>query len=617
MAGPRTLSDIWPSLRRILRRFGPELGKHRLLAGGSLLLLWVEIFLRVLEPWPLKFVFDRVIVAAPSKGTSRVAFVDALDSGTLLILAALAIVVLTGSRALAAYGNTVGFAQIGNRVLNEARGTLYRHLQCLSLSFHAKARTGDLVVRVIGDIGLLKDVVVTAILPLLANLMILVAMAGVMLWLNWQLAVIAFCAYPVFWVVAMRAGREIREVSRKQRRREGTMAASAAQSIGAIKAVQALSLEDVLGEEFRSANRKSGTDDVRAKRLEANLERTTDVLIAVATALVLFYGARLVMRAVLTPGDLLVFLAYLNNAFKPVRSFAKYTARLAKASAAGDRVLDVLEESPGVQDLPGAVPAPPFRGEVRFEGVSFSYEDGRKTLDGLALAVRPGERVALVGPSGGGKSTFVSLIMRLYDPAEGRVTIDGRDIRQYTLSSLRSQVAVVLEDPMLFAASVRENIGYGAPDASKEEIEAAARLANAHAFIEALPEGYDTVVGERGVTLSTGQCQRIAVARAAVRKSPILILDEPTRGLDKENEAAVVEALERLSAGRTTFLITHDMAFAARADRVVFLEGGRIAEQGTHAELLRARGKYAALYALHARPGGAGASTEEPHAFSP
>ncbi|MBI5904810.1 MAG: ABC transporter ATP-binding protein [Deltaproteobacteria bacterium] len=617
MAGPRTLSDMWPSLRRILRRFGPELGKHRLLAGGSLLLLWAEIFLRVLEPWPLKFVFDRVVAAAPSKGASRVPFVDAMDSGTLLALSAVAIVLLTGSRALAAYGNTVGFARIGNRVLNDVRGALYRHLQCLSLSYHARARSGDLVVRVIGDIGLLKDVVVTAILPLLANLMILVAMAGVMLWVNWKLAVVALCAYPVFWFLAMRAGREIREVSRKQRRREGTMAATAAQSIGAIKAVQALSLEEVLGEEFRSVNRKSGADDVKAKRLEANLERTTDVLIAVATASVLFYGANLVMRAVLTPGDLLVFLAYLNNAYKPVRSFAKYTARLAKASAAGDRVLDVLEESPEVQDLPGAVPAPPFRGEVRFEGVSFGYEDGRKALDGIDLAVRPGERVALVGPSGAGKSTFASLILRLYDPAEGRVTIDGQDIRRFTLSSVRSQVAVVLEDPMLFAASVRENIAYGAPDASMEEIEAAARLAEAHDFIEALPEGYDTVVGERGVTLSTGQCQRIAVARAAVRKSPILILDEPTRGLDTENGAAVVEALERLSGGRTTVLITHDMEFAARADRVVLLAGGRIAEQGTHAGLIRAGGKYAALCAIRAGSGSVPGSTEEPHAFSP
>ncbi len=304
----------------------------------------------------------------------------------------------------------------------------------------------------------------------------------------------------------------------------------------------------------------------------------------------------------------MVFLTYLKNAFRPVRDFVKYTGRLAKASAAGERVLDLLDRTPDVRDLPGAVPAPALRGAVQFDGVSFSYEPGRPALEQIDCVVQPGQHVALVGPSGSGKSTFVSLILRLYDPTAGRVLIDGRDIREYTLASLRAQLSVVLQDSLLFAATVRDNIGYGAPGAPPEAIEAAARLANAHAFVEALPQGYDTIVGERGVTLSTGQRQRIAIARAAVRRAPVLILDEPTTGLDGENERAVIEALERLAEGRTAFLITHDLRLAARADLVLYLEAGRVRECGTHAELLRSDGRYAVLY--HRLATGAGRGTD-------
>jgi ATP-binding cassette subfamily B protein len=366
--------------------------------------------------------------------------------------------------------------------------------------------------------------------------------------------------------------------------------------------VHSLSLETAFTHAFASESEKSLTEGVRATRLSAGLERTVDVLIAVATAVVLWYGARLAMRGALSPGDLLVFLAYLKQAFKPMKDFAKYTGRLAKAASAGERVIELLEREPDVRDLLGAKPAPAFSGHVVFERVSFAYEPDCPVLQHIAIEARPGERIAIVGPSGSGKSTLVGLLLRLFDPTRGRVTIDGHDIRDYTIASLRAQISVVLQDTTLFTASVRDNIALGAPAAGADEIEAAARLANAHEFIAQMPNGYDTPIGERGVTLSAGQRQRIAIARAAIRRAPILILDEATTGLDVERERAVIEALERLARGRTTFVVTHDLRQAATADVILFLDGGRIAERGTHEELMRAGARYASLYRLQDEP---------------
>ena len=596
MGRPLTLRDSLPGLGRLTRRFWPYLGRERPLIVASLLALYVEIGLRLLEPWPLKVVLDRVVATARGRAFHRLPILDAVDPGIVLALSALAVIVFAALRALAAYYNTVGFALVGNRVLTAVRSELYGHLQRLSLSFHTGARSGDLIVRVTSDVGLLQDVAVTALLPLFANALTLVGMAAVMIWLNAPLTLLALATGPLFWVFTTRRSRRIRETARRQRQQEGAMAATAAESIGAVKVIHALSLEGTFARAFTGQSRKNLATGVYATRLSAGLERTVDLLIAVGTALVLWFGARLVQRGTMTPGDLIVFLAYLKNAYRPVKDFVKYTGRLAKASAAGERVLDLLDRTPDVRDLPGAVPAPALRGAVRFEGISFAYEPGRPALEQVDCEVQPGQHVALVGPSGSGKSTFVSLILRLYDPTAGRVLIDGRDIRDYTLASLRAQTSVVLQDSILFAATIRDNIAYGAPGAPPEAIEAAARIANAHAFIEALPHGYDTVVGERGVTLSSGQRQRIAIARAAIRRAPVLIFDEPTTGLDGESERAVIEALDRLAQGWTTFLITHDLRLAARADLILYLEDGRVRERGTHLELLQADGCYASLY---------------------
>ncbi len=607
---PDNLREAVPGLRRILPRFMPYVGKHKALAGGSFAVLFVEVGFRLLEPWPLAFVLDRVIVTDAAGGSTGFGFLDAMSPMNLLAFCAIAVIMVIAMRALCTYLSTIGFALVGNRVLTEVRGDLYNHLQRLSLSFHTKARGGDLTVRMIMDVGQMRDAIVTSLMPFVGNILVLVGMLTVMFILNWQLALIALVILPIFWLSTVRLSKRIVGVSRADRKRQGAMAATAAESIGAIKLVQALSLEGRFNESFGGQNQKSLAEGVQAKRLASQMERTADVLIGVSTALVLFFGARLVLSGGLSPGDLIVFVTYLKNAFRPVKDFARHAGRIAKATAAGERIVDILEQEPEIKDAPDAKPAPAFEGAVRFEDVDFSYEPGQKVLSGMDFEAEAGERVALVGPSGNGKSTLTNLLLRLYDPDSGGVLVDGKDIREYTLDSLRTQMSVVLQDSLLFAASIRENIAYGAANPSDEEIEASARLANIHEFIESLPEGYDTVLSERGASLSGGQRQRIAIARAAVRKAPILILDEPTVGLDEENEQAVIVALEKLAVGRTTFLITHDLGLASRSDRILYVGGGGVLEGGSHEELVKDGGRYAKLHSLQQT----GRGHEETHA---
>jgi ATP-binding cassette subfamily B protein len=438
---------------------------------------------------------------------------------------------------------------------------------------------------------------VTAAVPLIGNALIFVCIVAVMLWLNWQLALLALSTLPLLWLMTLKRSKRIHSVARKNRKREGVMAATASESIHAIQSVQALTLEQRFSDIFTSANNKSLKEGVQGKRLLAGLQRNVDILIAISTALVLWYGALQVIEGLLSPGELLVFVYYLRRLFRPIRDFSKYTARLAKASAAGERVLDVLEQKQEVQDLPDATIAPPFTGDITLADIHFGYlPEERSILQQFNLEIAATEKLAIVGPSGSGKSTVINLLLRLHDPQQGGVLIDGNDIRTYQLNSLRSQMAVVMQETMLFNASIADNITIGMDSCSEEALIAAAKLAEIHDFIVSLPDGYASEVGERGVTLSVGQRQRIAIARAALKQAPILLLDEPTTGLDPLTEASVSQALMRLAAGRTTLVVTHRPEMARQCDRIIYIRDGELLEQGSHQELVAKASIYAAQF---------------------
>ena len=561
------------ALRRTLRVLRPHLRPHTgLVAGGSLALV-LEVVFRVLEPWPVKVVVDAV---------TRSLGADLADPGPvattqLLIACGLATVSVVGLRAVSNYLATVAFALAGSRVATAVRQRVFDHVAHLSGRFHSTSRSGDVVQRLVADVGRLQEVAITAGLPLLVNVFTLVAMSGVMIWLDPVLALVVAAAAGTYLLLARTSTDPITQAARTTRRNEGDLANLAQETLGAIRVVQTYGLQDELSRRFTSSNRRSLTEGVKARRLAAALERRTDVLIGLATAVVLVFGGSRVAAGAMTPGDLVVFLTYLKTAMKPLRDLAKYTGRIARATASGERVADLLDVESDIVDPVHPVPLGRSRGRLDLEAVTVDYGDG-PVLSDVTLHVEAGERIAVVGPSGSGKSTLTALLPRLLDPASGRVRIDGIDVRDVSLAELRAQFAVVLQDTVLLSGTIAENIRHGNLEATDAEIEHAARLARAHDFIVAMPDGYESAVGERGVTLSGGERQRIAVARALLRDAPVVILDEATTGLDGPNAEAVREAIATLTAGRTTIVVTHDEDTAREAERIVRVENGRLHE---------------------------------------
>src|SRR5213593_1356540 len=554
--------------------------------GLALLLMMGEAAMDLLKPWPLKVTFDMILKQQTLAGKTL-----------YLLLGVCGLVV-----AIAVFEGLLGYLaayylnRAGRTVVFDLRTALFDHIQRLSLQYHDRRSAGDLMTRVTSDVKAMRDAMTESIAEILENSMFLIGMGAVLLWLDWQLAMVLIAAAPVLFVALSLYSSRIQERSRAERRREGALASVVHETLGTIRMTRVFNQEEEARKKFHAESAASLESGFAATMTGERFSWMVDVLGGIVTAAVLGFGVERVMTGAITAGSLIVFVSYIRNLYKSLRTAVRHTTKITKAGAQVERVVELLEVKEDVTDRPGARPAPRFRGQIEFRNVSFEYESGRPVLEGISLTIPAGKVTAIVGPTGGGKSTLVSLISRLYDPTEGSILIGGHDIREYTLRSLRSQISVVLQESVLLQASIAENIAYGRPAAHLEEIEAAAQAANADEFIRELPEVYDTVLGERGATLSGGQRQRIAIARAIVRDAPIVILDEPLTGLDAAAAAAVMEALEHLMTGRTVVIITHQLAIVQRADQIVVLADAQIREQGTHQDLMDMGGMYSGLF---------------------
>ena len=554
----------------------------------------------LLEPWPIKIVLDYVMGSKqpPEWGARLIGSNFGTNKLALLNLAVVTVIAVAVVGAISHYTEKYLTTKVGQEVMCDLRRTVYHHIQRLSLSFHDRSRVGDLISRVTVDIDAIQDFISSALLGIVVDTLKLAGMVALMFYLNWRFTLIALLVAPILFVEVYSLTRRIRQAARELRKKESEIVSVVEESLSSIRVVKAFAREDYEEKRLDRESRASMEIALRARSIKARLSPVVEVIVAIGTAIVLWYGARLAIAGELTTGELVVFLLYLGKLYKPMRDLSKMADVVSKAMVGAERIKEVIQTERDVRNLPGARPAPKFKGEVTFDRVTFGYQDERPVLKDVSLAIKSGQFVALVGPTGGGKSTLAGLIPRFYDPQSGQVKIDGVDVRGFTLKSLRQQISFVLQETLLFHAPVWQNIAYGKPEATRDEIINAAKLANADEFIEKMPQGYDTMIGERGVTLSGGQRQRIAIARAIIRNSPILILDEPSSGLDAASEDLVFEALNRLTRNKTTIVIAHRLTTVRKADIIFVLQDGGVVESGAHNELLARGGLYAQLHEI-------------------
>jgi ATP-binding cassette subfamily B protein len=495
------------------------------------------------------------------------------------------------------YFSKVEMLTLGETIVTEIRSFVFAHLQRLSLSFHESMRSGELVYRLTSDINDLKPALIDLPQNFIYRLAVIFSHVGLMLVLEWRLALLAFSVLPLLYAAHRRIGVGVHSATTKKKTKESEISALVAENVTAMALVQAYGLEGTQQARFALENRASLASGVEAMRLSKIFRRINGMLVACGTAGGVYWGGTLALEQAISPGTVVLFVAYLRKLYGPLDKLADLMLSVAKSQVAGERLLQLLECDMFMQDGPKAVPAPSFRGHVAYRKVSFGYSDGQAVLKDIDFVVKPGETVAILGHNGAGKSTLISLLLRFYDPQMGRILIDGRDLREFTLQSLRDQITVVMQEARLFNKSVRENIGFGKMGATDREIMQAAKLAQAHDFIVRMPDGYDTIIYEGGENLSGGQKQRLNLARAIIRNTPIVILDEPATAVDAETEAKIHEALQALTREKTTFIIAHKFSTVAHADRVLLLRKGRIAAYGTHEELRHTSPVYRAMYA--------------------
>ena len=576
---------------RVLVYLKPHSGRMAL----GIVLTVAGVGVELLKPIPLAIVLDAVLQGRPLPATLG-PWLSGASSNLLLGGAAVAIVLLAmvaGALTLASNYLTI---DVGQRMVNDMRVDLYAHLQKLSLKFHYRQRVGDLLFRVMADTFSVQSLVRNGFLPLFTSALMLIGMFVVMARFDLSLAVIALAVTPLLFLAITRLTSRIHGHAASSKEAESELYSRAETVIGAVKLVQAYGREARAVEDFRLGSERSLALTLRLYSAETVFILIVDTILASGTALLVWLGARQVLEGTLTIGGLTVFLAYLRDMYRPMQTVAGNLKEIASSRAGLDRVFAVLDVQPDIQDAAGARELPIARGEIALENVTFAYEAGSPVLQEVSLRIRAGETIALVGATGAGKSTLASLVLRFFDPQQGKVTLDGHDLRELKLTALRRQVTLMLQEPILFQTSVAENIAF-ASDEPIESIKDAARRAEAEPFILALPMGYDTVIGQDGLTLSGGQRQRLALARAILRRTPVVILDEPTSSLDVATEAVVFRNVEELLRNRTAIIIAHRLSTARRADRIVVLDKGRIVEEGPHDALVAKGGHYARLWA--------------------
>jgi len=557
----------------------------------------------VLQPWPLKIVLDYVLSGRrmPERLATVLNLVFGNDKAAILNFAVISVAVLTVIDSVSSYVETYVMTSIGQWVAHDIRRTVYHHIERLSLGYYDQKQTGDLITRMTNDIDAIQSVITSALMDTLIDILTIAGMLGVMFYLNWQFSLIALGITPLLFVLVYKYKRRIKQVSRKARKKETEVLSNIQEVFSSIRVVKAFAREDFEEKRYERGSREQVETALQARAIKARLSPLVDLIVTVGTCLVLWYGARLVLSGTLTAGALVVFMLYLRKLYSPLKDLAKMTNTFSRASVGMEAIQEVMNEREQGSDDTDAIAEFKAVGKIEFNKVDFGYSPGRLALKDINLTIEPGQIAAFVGPTGAGKTTLINLIPRFYDVLSGDIRIDGEDVRNFPLECLRENISFVLQETILFHAPVWQNIAYGKLDASREEIVRAAELANAREFIVKLPQGYDTMIGERGVNLSGGQKQRIAIARAIVRDAPILIMDEPTTGLDAASEQLVLDALKNLMKGRTCIINAHRLATIQRADVIFVLRDGQIVERGTHQQLLARDGLYAMLYEIQFR----------------